>query len=95
MSIVYVVVLAVTVNVIKLIWTRLRYLMVAGGEATFVPWYITDGNNIIDVTNAYASFPSGHTANAFASLALSLWFVNKGDKLFNVFMIWGLLTAMS
>lgn len=95
MSIVYVVVLTIAVNGIKFIWARPRYWMVASGEATFVPWYIINGNNITDVTNAYMSFPSGHTANAFASLALSLWFVNKGDKLFNVFMIWGLLTAMS
>lgn len=95
MSLVYVIVLTIAVNGIKFIWARPRYWMVASGEATFVPWYIINGNNITDVTNAYMSFPSGHTANAFASLALSLWFVNKGDKLFNVFMIWGLLTAMS
>ncbi|WOO87675.1 phosphatase PAP2 family protein [Mollicutes bacterium LVI A0039] len=94
-SIVYIVVVTLAVNVIKIIWARPRFWMVLSGEATFVPWYIINGNHVDNVTNAYMSFPSGHTANGFASLALSLWFVKKREKAFTIFMIWGLLTAIS
>lgn len=94
-SIVYVVILTITVNTVKVIWARPRYWMVAGGQATFVPWYIINGNQITDVTNAYMSFPSGHTANAFASLAIMLWFPKRKELFLNIFMTWGLLTAIS
>lgn len=96
MSIVYIVVLTVVINVVKVTWARPRYWMVMSGDATFVPWYIINGNNITDISNAYMSFPSGHTANAFASLALALWFIGpKRDRVFNIMMMWGLLTAVS
>ncbi len=96
MSVVYLVVLTVVVNYIKITWSRPRYWVVMSGEATFVPWYIINGNNVTEISNAFMSFPSGHTANAFASLALSLWFIGpKRDRVFNIMMIWGLLTAIS
>ncbi len=94
-SILYVILLVFIINILKVIWARPRYWLVASGEATFVPWYIVNGNDISNVTNAYMSFPSGHTANAFSSIYLSLWFVKKRSLVINMCLAWGVLTAIS
>lgn len=95
MSLVYLIVLTFVINGIKIVWARPRYWAIVGGQATYVPWYVINGNHITEVTNAFKSFPSGHTANAFAALTMSLWFVKRRDFVFGIFMIWGLLTAVS
>ncbi len=94
-SIVYIIILTITINVIKMVWARPRYWMVTSGSAVYHPWYVINGENISSVTNAYMSFPSGHTANAFASVILSFWFIKKQELFYNIFMVWGLLTAVS
>lgn len=91
----YVVLLTVAVNAIKFAWARPRYWMVESGEAPFVPWYILNGADQTSVTNAYMSFVSGHTANAFVAIYLSLWSLKNREKYFNYGMIWGLCVAVS
>lgn len=93
--IVYVLLLNEVITFLKHTWARPRFWTVTAGNASFIPWYVINGEHIEQVNNAYMSFPSGHTANAFVSLGLSLWFINKRDLLFNIFMGWGLLTAIS
>lgn len=95
MSIVYLITLTIVINSIKIIWARPRYWAVVSGEASFYPWYVINGDHVGTVTNAFKSFPSGHTANAFASLALSLWFTTKRSTVFNLMMVWAILTAAS
>ncbi|WOO87674.1 phosphatase PAP2 family protein [Mollicutes bacterium LVI A0039] len=94
-GITYLIVLALVINSMKYIWARPRFWVVTSGDAIFTPWYIINGNHVDSVTNAYKSFPSGHTAYAFCSIALSLWFGKYQSQAFGFFMTWGLLTAIS
>lgn len=83
------------INGIKYVWARPRYWYIVQGNATFVPWYVVNGKNISEVTNAYMSFVSGHTANAFASIYLALWLPKYTNKSVSVAVVWGFLTGIS
>ncbi len=91
----YIILLTVSVNLIKMVWARPRFWLIETGEAVFVPWYIINGTGQSEVVNAYMSFVSGHTANAFAFVYLSLWSINNREKWFNIAMVWGLCVAVS
>lgn len=94
-GIIFTLLLMFVINGIKFTWARPRFWYIEAGNATFVPWYIINGNNVSDVTNAYMSFVSGHTANAFAIIYVALWVPKYKDKMINFALIWGLLTGLS
>ncbi len=94
-GVLYIILLTVLVNVIKMTWARPRFWLVESGEAVFVPWYIINGTGQEKITNAYMSFVSGHTANAFAAMFLSHWSLKNSKKWFSYGMIWGLCVAVS
>lgn len=94
-GVLYVFLLVLIVNGIKIIWARPGFWMVESGMASFVPWYIINGTGQTEVSNAYMSFVSGHTANAFSSIYLSLWSLKKSKLWFNIGMTWGACVAIS
>lgn len=92
---VFAITIAVTVQGIKLIWARPRYWYILTGKAEFMPWYIINGMNITQPLNACMSFVSGHTANAFLTLGIALWFKNNLNTSINLALVWGTLVAIS
>ena len=56
-----------SVNLLKLIWGRVRFYDMLPDCTAFTPWYLPQG------FTGNASFPSGHTANACTSLILWLF----------------------
>lgn len=83
------------VNVLKIIWARPRMRSITSVEQ-FKHWYEINGPMN---SEEFKSFPSGHTANAFAMLAYTL-FIPKDRKVlmrnFTMFAIlWGVCTALS
>ena len=56
-----------SVNIVKVIWGRVRFFDMLPDCAAFTPWYLPQG------FTGNASFPSGHTANACTSLILWLF----------------------
>lgn len=96
------------INLIKVVWDRPRYWFIMEyGAATgigFRPWYVI--SKLPDVlpegvsSNAFKSFPSGHTANAFLMLNLTLFFNPiKNKKAYNIAfyfaIVWGACTGLS
>ena len=61
----YLVALLILVDALKLCWGRIRFRQLSD-FSQFTPWYKPRG------FTGYASFPSGHTANATALYALTL-----------------------
>lgn len=57
------------VQMVKHQWGRPRYLTTLEGAADWVPWYLPQG---LAPNDGFASFPSGHTADATMMLALAL-----------------------
>lgn len=95
LSILYLICLTLIISGLKQIWARPRFWVIENGDADFVKWFIFNGNGVDTVTNGFKSFPSGHTANAFASIILSLWSVRYASLIFNLGLSWGTLTALS
>lgn len=62
----YLVVLLILVGALKLCWGRIRFRQLSD-FSQFTPWYKPRG------FTGYVSFPSGHTANATALYALTLF----------------------
>lgn len=62
----YLVALLILVGALKLCWGRIRFRQLSD-FSQFTPWYKPRG------FTGYASFPSGHTANATALYALTLF----------------------
>lgn len=67
----------VTVQGLKMLWERPRMRMITDTGAPFAPWWspgYADKQSLLDQgvdPSEFASFPSGHTANAAVALALS------------------------
>lgn len=96
MGIIYPFAVFALTSLIKTVWGRPRYWYVNAGNAEFQPWYSING----PVTaNERMSFVSGHTANAFTMLMVSLLPLDKQSSkaktLLWFAMSWGLLTALS
>lgn len=94
-GILYIVLVVLIVNGIKVIWARPRYWLIESGKSYFVPWYVINGTGQTSVSNAYMSFVSGHTANAFVAAYISMWSLNNRKWWFNLGMTWGLCVALS
>ncbi len=58
----------ITVNGIKFLWGRPRFLYMTDPQTQFRPWYIIAGPHYY--SDAYRSFPSSHTVSASSSLWL-------------------------
>lgn len=93
LTVFYVVSFLLIVQVLKLIWGRVRFYDLED-LAQFSPWYVIQG------INGHKSFPSGHTANAmsiYILTSLNSIFKNKYFRIFNLTFIyvWILLMAYS
>lgn len=68
----------IVINVIKIFWGRMRFReYVVSIEPVFSPWYAPQG---IAASDAYKSFPSGHTSNAMLLLPSTYLFDSVGKK---------------
>jgi membrane-associated phospholipid phosphatase len=85
----------ILVNILKILWARPRMRSMDSIEQ-FKHWYQINGPSN---DNELKSFPSGHTANGFVSIAFVMFFntVSKIKK--NLYLtlaiIWGALVALS
>lgn len=95
-SIVFPITVLIITSGIKVIWGRPRYWLVSTNLDTFNPWYQIAGPAF---DNAHMSFLSGHTANSFAILSISLLELDETSKnrkiLFFIAIIWGSITGVS
>jgi len=83
------------VNVLKLIVYRFRFRALLSDYSNYTPWFASP--IYISLSNSTASFPSGHTANAF--MLVSLVFLVK-DSIWKYPVVittvgWGILVAYS
>ena len=75
----------ITISVLKNIWGRMRFREyldalnseTGGREAIFTAWFLPQGKPISD---AYKSFPSGHTSNAMQILPMTFIFDAVGKE---------------
>lgn len=83
----------VLVNVLKMVWARPRMRSIEGFEQFKYWWQVNGFKNLEE----FKSFPSGHTANAFAMIAgVSFIASEDGKKKWMLFAFtWGSLTALS
>ena len=88
----------VTVEVVKILWGRMRFRAMDNPQTQFTIWLLPQGRPLSD---AQKSFPSGHTANGAAVLLLLLipW-VFPGARRYQKVLgagvfTWILLTALS
>lgn len=93
-------------EITKSIWARPRYWAIVKypEEIIYQPWYVIAGMPAVIPeglsSNAFKSFPSGHTANAFGMLSITLCFSKaKNPKSYNIALyfalIWGTCTGLS
>ncbi len=79
---------------IKILWGRWTYrdILEVGDLTLFTPWYLPQGSN------GHHSFISGHTANAFCVLPLTMLF-RKDPKRHTIawvaVLLWGVVAALS
>jgi len=80
------------VQIVKIIWGRVRFRNLAPDYSNYSPWYIPQG------ITGNKSFPSGHTAMGWMLLPLMLLTKNKGKKTHYtigiVIIFWGLVVAL-
>lgn len=83
----------IIVNVLKVVWGRPRMRSLESAD-DFKRWYEISGPA---ASEEFKSFPSGHTANAFAMLGYSLFALGKRYHKFIVTfaLIWGTCVAAS
>jgi membrane-associated phospholipid phosphatase len=84
----------VLVNVVKVIWGRPRMRIIESYEQ-FTKWYEIVGPA---ADNNFKSFPSGHTANGFVTIAIPLvlsHFKLNRKWVLPVCLTWGSLVALS
>lgn len=83
----------ILVNVLKMVWARPRMRSIDSFEQFKYWWQINGFKNIEELK----SFPSGHTANAFAMIAgVSFMKTESNKKKWMIFAFsWGILTALS
>lgn len=85
----------IIVNILKVVWGRPRMRIIDSADQ-FRKWYII---SFPSQDNNYKSFPSGHTANAFASIAWTLLAMKDGRLnrriVLAAALVWGVLTALS
>jgi membrane-associated phospholipid phosphatase len=83
----------VLVNIFKVYWGRVRFRDMLDDFSKFTPWYLLQG----DTGNT--SFPSGHTADAWTIIVLTLFVSKEKIKLYRSALIaaivWGTLVAIS
>ncbi len=83
----------ILVNVIMLVlkntWTRPRYYSIISGENEFRNWFVPGFlvGEFRPFDSTFASWPSGHTTIAYASIGMSLLFINKKAVYNIVFVI--------
>ena len=81
------------VQLIKLLWGRVRFRHIDACYSNFTPWFLPNG------MNGNQSFPSGHAAMAFMILPLLLLVVNKSKpikiSLLILIIFWGLTVSLS
>lgn len=91
-SIIYIIVTMFVIEGIKAGWGRVRFRDLLPDYSNFSPWYLIQGEG-------GASFPSGHSANSFATVAISLFVLPQYKRLKQVILyggfIWWLVTAFS
>ena len=90
---VYIVVLLIGVSILKLCWGRIRFRQLSD-FSDFSPWFLPQG------ITGYVSFPSGHTANAAAFYAITLfvpYIKHKAGKVlcYLIPIIWIIVMAAS
>ena len=83
----------ISVNIFKVYWGRVRFRDMLDDFSKFTPWYLLQGNT------GNTSFPSGHTADAWAIIVLTLFISKEKIKLYRSALIaaivWGTLVAIS
>lgn len=80
----------VTVQLMKMVWGRIRFREFGGDISLFVPWYR------INFFSGHNSFPSGHTANMAIIFAFPLWLSAIGKSRRTVifsYIVIGICTA--
>ncbi|MFV0255043.1 MAG: phosphatase PAP2 family protein [Erysipelotrichaceae bacterium] len=95
LGILYLLSYLIIVEATKIIWARPRYWWLIESGNDFVPWYIINGSDFSGISDAYKSFPSGHTAHAMASIYLTLWFTSKNREIICIALLFGILVAIS
>ena len=75
------------VQILKLLWGRIRFRDLGADYSGFTPWYLPQG-----YTGNF-SFPSGHAAMAIYLLSMNLYFKNK--YVYWTTMLWAILVALS
>jgi membrane-associated phospholipid phosphatase len=87
------------VNIIKIFWGRMRFRNMEGDYSLFTSWYHPQGIQENGVTTeAYKSFPSGHSANGWTMMLWMMFmpFVSKWRNFMLVCAVaWGICTSTS
>ncbi|WP_106769648.1 phosphatase PAP2 family protein [Paenibacillus faecalis] len=91
-SVIYIMVTILVIEGIKAGWGRVRFRDLLPDYSNFSPWYVIQGEG-------GSSFPSGHSANSFATVALSLFVLPQHKRLKQLIFyggfLWWFLTALS
>jgi len=87
------------VNVLKIFWGRMRFRNMEGDYSLFTSWFLPQGIQENGVTTeAYKSFPSGHSANGW-TMMLWMMFMPFANKWRNIMLVcavvWGISTSTS
>ncbi|WP_313639390.1 phosphatase PAP2 family protein [Paenibacillus sp.] len=87
------------VNVLKIFWGRMRFRNMEGDYSMFTSWFLPQGIQENGVTSeAYKSFPSGHSANGW-TMMLWMLFMPFASKWRNIMLVcavvWGICTSTS
>ncbi|WP_339320068.1 phosphatase PAP2 family protein [Paenibacillus sp. FSL R10-2734] len=87
------------VNVLKIFWGRMRFRNMEGDYSMFTSWFLPQGIQENGVTTeAYKSFPSGHSANGW-TMMLWMLFMPFASKWRNFMLVcavaWGICTSTS
>ncbi|MGN0506908.1 MAG: phosphatase PAP2 family protein [Lachnospiraceae bacterium] len=69
-ALVYFLAVLIVMNLLKMLWGRMRFREMADPAVQFTRWYVITNRGGFD--NVYASFPSGHTMNSAAVILLTL-----------------------